>query len=1274
MSDKIISELARLRAEYLEQLPGRLDDIRRLFRLIGTSEWDGARFDDLHRLVHSLVGSSGTFGLPRVAEAARTLELTLAALTDRLHPQVAELEGLESSLLRLDVVLQSELNTTAPTLLEPQGLPRRDLSPLVYIVEDDLDQASQLMEVLQREDYRVRHFAELDDFVQAGARDEEPALIIMDMVFPEGDVAGAEAIDKLRHECLHCPPALFLSVRDDIKARLAAYRTGACRYLVKPVDNDKLLRVVGQLTNRMPATPYRVMLVDDEPLLLQAQADVLAQAGLEVRTISEPLQALEVIKQFQPEVLVLDVYMPEVSGPELAALLREGDAYATLPILFLSSESDISKQLLALNLGGDDFLLKPVDPQHLITAVVARARRYREHSTNTAALERTFYEREREHLALNQHAIVSITDVRGNIIYANDRFCEISGYSREELLGQNHRIIKSERHTQEFFREMWQTVTAGKVWNGEVCNRSKGGEEYWVESTIVPFLNEHGKPYQYVSVRTDITKIKRLELESSINAERLRRSQIFANIGTWDWDIPSGELFWSERIAPLFGYPAGELETTYENFLNAVHPDDRDAVTAAVAACVEQGVEYNIEHRVVWPDGAERWVQEKGDVVRNDAGEPLHMLGVVIDIHDRKLAEEALAVSRQRLVEAQQLARVGNWEADLVKGTLEWSDVIYEIFGYQPQSFEPSMTAFKKAIHPDDRKLVEESELRAKDTGTHDVVHRIIRPSGEVRYIHELARGVVDEEGQLVRFVGTVQDITERKQAEQDLEIFRRIFETTEQGIGVSDASGHLVYTNSAHDQVHGYAHGECNGKHFETFLSDETREWAVPAIIGAVQQGNGWAGLLPIVRSDGSEVVTAANVGFIPGDDGRPQYLFNIMSDYTPELRRQQQLAEARDEAEQASQAKSEFLSSMSHELRTPMNAILGFAQILEFDEGLDEEQQDNVHEIIKAGNHLLELINEVLDLAKIESGRIDLSLEPVPVDDLVEDCFHLVAPVAGNYGIEIAHGDLASYSVRADRTRLKQVLINLLSNAIKYNRSNGRVELTVQPVDGERLRVSVTDTGHGIAADKLQELFVPFNRLTAENSEIEGTGIGLAITRRLMQMMGGDIGVESEVGVGSRFWVELPAEQLPSAGQEAEEGDSASLSSVGDGRSHTVLYIEDNPANLKLVSQIMGRRKHIQLLTAHAPELGLELASVHKPELILLDINMPRMDGYQVLSRLKQTDGLNDIPVVAITANAMPRDIERGKGAGFTDYLTKPLDVTSFLQVVDGCLGVER
>ena len=385
-------------------------------------------------------------------------------------------------------------------------------------------------------------------------------------------------------------------------------------------------------------------------------------------------------------------------------------------------------------------------------------------------------------------------------------------------------------------------------------------------------------------------------------------------------------------------------------------------------------------------------------------------------------------------------------------------------------------------------------------------------------------------------------------------------------------------------------------------------------------------------------------------------------------------ELVNAKDEAERANLAKSEFLSRMSHELRTPMNAILGFSQLLISDtkQPLTEDQNESVAEILTAGDHLLELINEVLDLARIESGKITVSIEPVSIRESLDECLSLVKPLADEREITIieVNNNNNDYYALADRTRLKQALLNLLSNAIKYNEHNGQVKISFTNI-GNDLQISIADTGPGLTAAEQKRLFIPFERLNADTTGVEGTGIGLALSKRLMECMGGDIGVESPQDSGSVFWIKLPvATAIP---VENKQSDSAAMSEASPKTlyRHQVLYIEDNPANTRLVQRILSKsRKDIFLITTSSPKEGLELAQTRKPNLILLDINLPEMDGYDVMKCLQVSSDTQNIPVVGISANAMPKDIARSKAAGFNDYLTKPIDMKKFLTVIDEIL----
>ena len=384
-------------------------------------------------------------------------------------------------------------------------------------------------------------------------------------------------------------------------------------------------------------------------------------------------------------------------------------------------------------------------------------------------------------------------------------------------------------------------------------------------------------------------------------------------------------------------------------------------------------------------------------------------------------------------------------------------------------------------------------------------------------------------------------------------------------------------------------------------------------------------------------------------------------------------ELESAKIVAEKANLAKSDFLSSMSHELRTPLSAILGFAQLMDSGSPLPTpSQKRSIDQILQAGWYLLELINEILDLALIESGKLSLSLEPILLTEVVRECQAMIEPQAQKRDIRMAFPQFETrYFVKAERTRVKQVLINLLSNAIKYNKVGGAVVVACTASTTDRIRISVKDTGEGLTPDKLTQLFQPFNRLGKEAGIEEGTGIGLVVSKRLVELMNGVIGVESAVGVGSVFWIELNLTIEPELAGGAAEPTAVARAQVHvDGQSRTLLYVEDNPANLMLVEDLIARRPDIRLLTARDGNRGIEIARVSRPDVILMDINLPGISGIEALRMLADDPITAHIPVVALSANAIPRDIAKGLEAGFFRYLTKPIKVNEFMDTLEAAL----
>ena len=406
-------------------------------------------------------------------------------------------------------------------------------------------------------------------------------------------------------------------------------------------------------------------------------------------------------------------------------------------------------------------------------------------------------------------------------------------------------------------------------------------------------------------------------------------------------------------------------------------------------------------------------------------------------------------------------------------------------------------------------------------------------------------------------------------------------------------------------------------------------------------------------------------------GKENKAGYFVAIVRNITERRLAEDELLKAKERAEKANRAKSAFLSRMSHELRTPLNAIIGFAQLLEL-EDLSPIERESTEHILKAGRHLTDLINEVLDIARIESGRQNLSPEPVQVRRVLEDTWSLIRPLGTERNIQLKGlvPDECSTYVIADLQKLKQVLLNLMSNAIKYNHDGGTVTLFCTEVRDGILRISIGDTGPGIDIDNRERIFEPFERLGAEATDTEGSGIGLALSKALVGAMGGKLGLDSIPGAGSIFWLELPLIDAPEDHESEEQHGATEPSQAIPRESSTVLYIEDNIANLRLVEVALNSRTHIKLIAAMQGKMGVDLALKHKPRLIILDLNLPDIHGHEVLARLKSDPVTQNIPVVIISADASQGQLNRLLAAGALAYLTKPINIKELLHTVDTVL----
>jgi len=628
-------------------------------------------------------------------------------------------------------------------------------------------------------------------------------------------------------------------------------------------------------------------------------------------------------------------------------------------------------------------------------------------------------------------------------------------------------------------------------------------------------------------------------------------------------------------------------------------------------------------------------------------------------------------------------------------GITAWNPAAERILGLSAEhlrglkAFDPTWQAIHEDGTPFPLETHPGSEVLVTGVAQRDVVMGIRKPGGALRWISINAAPTFDAEpGSPSAAVVSFTDITERKKAEEAAQAAsqyaRSLIEASLDPLVTISAEGKITDVNEAFVQATGVPRGELLGTEFSGYFTDPIK--ARDGYERAFSEGFVRDCPLAIRHVGGRIIDVLYNASVYTDGGGNVLGVFAAARDVTAQTILNQQLRERNTElerskiaAEAANLAKSDFLSHISHELRTPLNAILGFAQLLEAGTPSPTAAQlAKLSEILKAGWYLLNLINEILDLALIESGKSAMSMEPVSLSKILLECQLMFEPQAREASIDlrVVMPD-STWFVRADYTKLKQVITNLLSNAIKYNREQGTVEVSCSATTPGHLRMSVKDSGVGLSEENLAQLFQPFNRLGQEVGVKEGSGIGLAVTKKLVEMMGGAIGVQSTVGVGSEFWIELNRDVTSQRDAVAGLREGFASEREGDARGYTLLYVEDNPANLILVEQIIEGRPHIRMLSAPDGIQGVALAKRQLPDVILMDINLPGISGIEAMLLLREDPATTRIPIIALSANAMQRDVDQGLAAGFVRYLTKPIRISEFTEALDAAMcsvGTER
>jgi PAS domain S-box-containing protein len=1021
--------------------------------------------------------------------------------------------------------------------------------------------------------------------------------------------------------------------------------------------------------------PKILIVEDDELLAIFIQLKLELMGYIAVGKTANGQEAIELTEKLAPDLILMDIHLtPEMDGIQAASIIR---AQFSLPVIFLSEAETEETLNRAAHSSAYGFISKPFSDQELRTTIEMALYKHRTESrlqVSDLALK-----------SISQAVIISGPD--RNIIMVNEAFTEQTGYEKHEVLGRSCNFLQGPGSSLETINEIRECLNNASIFNGEILNYRKDGSDYWNELTITPAFNEKQHLTHFVAVCKDITE-RKITMTALRQSERdLLEAERSSHVGHWFWDALTHKLTWSDEMIRIWRRSPDEFNHDIREMIkNTVHPDDQVLVLDSCKEAFEDKEEYEpFEYRIFLPDASIRVIWAKtGYKLKDENGRILRITGAVQDITVRKKMEEERRLNDARMERSFGGSPIGMALIDIDGRLLRVNHALCNMLKLTENDL--LFTDWQLLSHPDDLYLDEEKIklLLAGSISSYQINKRFVHHNHQEVWVQLNVSLVRDVQNNPVNFVAQIQDITERLKSEAQLLQLSQAVEQSVEAIVITDLHGDIDYVNDAFTKKYGYTKEEVKGKNPRLLKSDLNTPTTFVDLWQTISIGETWKGELFNRGKDGSVTEEYTTITPLRQPDGRISHFVSSQEDVTEKKKltaeivkhrdhledlvasRTLELAQARQLAEAANRAKSNFIANMSHEIRTPMNGVMGMTY-LALASTSDPKQRDYLKKIQLSSQHLLHIVDDILDFSKIEAGKINIDNIDFLVDDLVQKLSAIVSTKAFNkhlqFNIEI--DPELPRKLHGDSHRICQVLINLTNNAIKFTEKGHvhvRIQKESQTSSGFYIKFEVEDTGIGLSEQQQTKIFQSFEQAdTSTTRKYGGTGLGLTISKQLVELMGGEIGVKSRLGFGCTMWFSTLLEfaktdQYESLESKISENPGQKLKRHNLSlRPIRILLVDDNEFNQQVGSELLESVK-CKVSTVSNGQQAIDFLSQEEVDCVLMDIQMPIMDGMEATRLLRLQEKFQKLPIIAMTANALVEDRMQCLSIGLNDFIAKP------------------